>query len=191
MHLVLGAVMAALARKKGGQAEKDTGVPFPRFRTGPVRTLHVLDGRVRFGVPSIRERPDAAPVLREKLPRLEGVDSVEVSPITGSVLICFAPDKIQPGLLFAAVVRLLDLEEELKRTPTPALTREIRALGGSLNRVVYDKTGGVLDLHSAVLLALVGLGVRQMVTQGGLALPAGLTLMFWAMNGFFREEESE
>ena len=113
---------------------------------------------------------------------MRGVDSVEVNRATGSVLITYREGEVTPELLFAAVVRLLGLDEEVKRPPLPAITREIRGVMDSLNRAVYARTGGLLDLWSAMLILLAAVGIRKLATEGSRAIPAGGALLWWAAN---------
>jgi hypothetical protein len=85
---------------------------------------------------------------------------------------------------------LLGLEDDIARPPRSLLTRELREMLGAVNRLVYDRTGGVLDLWSTVMILMAALGVRKM-WQSGLAqsLPSGFTLMWWALNSLAKSEE--
>ena len=111
---------------------------------------------------------------------IEGVQSVKLDPATGSVLIVYREDEVRPELLFAAVARLMNLDTELKRTPQPVVTRELKEILGSVNRMVYDRTGGLVDLWSAGLIILAAIGVQRLLA-GTRAFPAGLTLVWWGM----------
>ena len=88
---------------------------------------------------------------------------------------------MRPELLFAAVVRLMNLDAEMKRMPQPVVTRELREILGSVNRMVYDRTGGLLDLWSAGLILLAAIGIQRLLVQGMRAFPAGLTLVWWGL----------
>ncbi|MFB6279958.1 MAG: HMA2 domain-containing protein [Salinibacter sp.] len=60
--------------------------------------LHALDGRIRVRFPEMRGDRRAAARLRQELRALPGITAVEVTPLTGSVLVeydeeqCSAPD---------------------------------------------------------------------------------------------------
>ena len=140
-----------------------------------------MPGRVRLRVPSLAENGVGAAMMREKLLTIRGVQSVRLDPATGSVLIVYREDEVRPELLFAAVVRLMNLDAELKRTPQPVVTRELKEILGSLNRMVYDRTGGLIDLWSAGLILLAAIGVKKLLAQGTAAFPAGLTLVWWGL----------
>ncbi len=182
MHIITGLLFAGLmGKKKGGLSPL-----MPRWSAGPLRTVHALPGRVRFVASPLEGNEKARSVLMEKLPRIEGVESVEVNPVSGSVLIRFQDDLVKPELLFAALVRLLGLEAELDKPPESVLSRELRVVGDSLNRAVHAKTGGLLDLWSAVLILLAAVGTRKLIQQGMGAFPAGFTLVWWAANDLLR-----
>lgn len=151
------------------------------FRTGPVQTAHWIPGRVRLRVPSLAANTAGTARLQEKLPTIQGVQSIKVDPATGSVLILYQENHVRPELLFAAVVRLMGLDSELKRTPEPVVSRELRELLGSVNRIVYDQSGGLIDLWSAGLILLTAVGIQKLLTQGTRAFPAGLTLVWWGL----------
>ncbi len=176
MHILTGILLAGLLGRKNRPSV------LPMLRTGPVQTDHLLPGRVRFRVPSLIDAAEQAENLAERLRTLEGVRQAQANPATGSVLIEYRPSVVEPELLFAATVRLLGLEKELERTPCPTLVRELRAVLDSLNRVVYDRTSGMLDFSSAALLLLAALGVRKMTQEGAKALPAGFTLVWWGLH---------
>ncbi|MGO9109524.1 MAG: HMA2 domain-containing protein [Thermoguttaceae bacterium] len=177
MHIITGFLLAGLLGK--GKLRRPTLMPM--FRTGPVQTVHFVPGRVRLRVPSLATDPAGAGRVKEKLPTVRGVQSVELNPATGSVLIQYQDGEVQPELLFAAVVRLMDLDAELKHTPQPVVTRELQEILSSLNRMVYDQTGGLIDLWSAALIFLAAIGIQRVWTQGMRAFPAGLTLVWWGL----------
>ncbi len=177
MHILTGFLIAGLLGKNKFRRR----TLMPMLRTGPVQTSHFVPGRVRLRVPSLAENSTGAAMVREKLPAIEGVQSVKLSPATGSILIVYREDAVRPELLFAAVVRLMNLDAELKRIPQPVVTRELKEILGSVNRMVYDRTGGLIDLWSAGLILLAGVGIQRLLVQGMRAFPAGLTLVWWGM----------
>jgi hypothetical protein len=176
MHIITGMLLAGLMRRRKGTSL------LPMLRTGPVQTAHAMPGRVRFRIPSLIGGDDAAGTFQERMSSLEGVDAVDVSTVTGSVAIRYRENVVRAELLFAATVRLLGLDEELKRTPRPAVVCEIRGIMDSLNRAVYDRTGGLLDFSSAVLILMAGLGITKLVRDGTAAMPAGFTLLWWGFH---------
>jgi hypothetical protein len=175
MHIITGMLLAGILGRKNG------GSILPMLRTGPVRTAHAMPGRVRFEVPSLVDAPAQAEQLQSRMAALEGVERVVSSPTTGSETIEYREKLVRPELLFAAVVRLLGLEKEMEKPPQPVVVRELRSLLDSLNRVVYDRTGGLLDFTSALLIVLAGLGLSKVVQHGASAMPSGFTLIWWGV----------
>ncbi len=136
MHILTGFLLAGLLGKNKFRRR----TLMPMLRTGPVQTAHFVPGRVRLRVPSLAENAAGAARCEQKLPTIEGVRSVRLDPATGSVLIVYREGEVRPELLFAAVVRLMNLDAEMKRMPQPVVTRELREILGSVNRMVYDRT---------------------------------------------------
>ena len=64
------------------------------------------------------------------------------------------------------------------RTPSVESTRPNAA--DSLNRAVYHKTGGLVDLWTAALIVLAVIGVKRVFSEKGGTLPGGGTLLWWA-----------
>ena len=186
MHLITGAIIAALLGNKSN--EKKIGSPILNIR-GPINTTHVLPGRVRFHIPSLKQNDIQSTNVSEQLVKIEGITSVQVSELTGSVLIYFDQSKIKADLLAAALIRLLGLEKELEKTPMPTIVREMRDMGESLNRAVYEKTGGLIDLWTAIPLLLVVVAGKKIFTDKTLTAPAAATLLWWGYNSLFHEKQ--
>lgn len=187
MHLVTGAIIAALA----GRARQNKVLQgLPRFRTGPLQIAHALPGRIRFIIPSLRQQHEQMKGGLEQLRTLRGVKSVDSSPVTGSLMVRFDDNLLPPPLLFSAVARLLGLEHQLAQPITSEVIRELRALGGSLNRMVYDESYGMLDLRTLTIAGLVVLGGRKLLVERWTSVPTGLTLLWWAFNQLNRGEGS-
>ena len=118
--------------------------------------------------------------------RVDAVRQVDVSPISGSVVIRFDPEQISAELLVAAIIKVLGLEKELDRLPSSVIGQEISQVSQALNRAVYDQTNGLIDLRTALLISMAGLGAAKLWNQPRLALPGGFTLLWWAGSGLFR-----
>ncbi len=182
MHLVAGFLLAALFGKK----KKEHKSPLLDLFY-PVRTQHLLPGRVRFQVEKLKDNPRDEKFLLEQLPKVRGVSRVNINTITGSILLLYDEDEVQPELLCTVVIRLLGLENELDKPPISIVLKEIREMGGSLNRAVYERTGGLIDLWTAIPIILAVVGARKIMTQRYQAVPTGFTLLWWAYHALMRE----
>jgi hypothetical protein len=188
MHIITGLVMAHLFKRNKDKQAADPSpamepmAPLLRLHS-PVRTVHLLPGRVRFRVPCLCGDDQAGEHLRATLGRVASVQHLDVDPVTGSVLIRYDAEAINAALLVAAIIKILNLEGELDKVPASRMQREVRHVSKALNRALYDQTHGLLDMKTAVFLSLAALGTAKLWQQRSLALPAGFTLLWWAGNG--------
>jgi hypothetical protein len=186
MHIITGLLLTAFFGKKVKQQRAQPTSPLMQLKW-PIATKHFFPGRVRFQIPLLVGDDDGRQRIETQLQRVDGVDSVQTNRVSGSVLIHYQTDRIAPELLFAALIRLLGLEQELERTPEPIVSKEIRNIGEALNRAVYAGTDGLFDLWTGIPLVLLLLGVRKIMTEGTLgSFPAGFTLVWWAYMALFR-----
>ncbi len=176
MHIISGLLLAALFSRKSGSSR----LPLPTF-PGVLETVHVLPGRVRLRTPHLVWRRREAEALQQRLARLAGVHDVAVNPLSGSICVRFAPNRLRPELLFGAVIRLLGLEPELQRMPRSRIGQGIRDGGDAVNRALHAQTGGLLDLWTAVPLMLAGLGIRNVATGRAYGWP----MLWWAYRSLF------
>jgi len=139
----------------------------------------------------LAQQPSQAEFVLEKLPTLDGVESVEVNATTGSVLVRYREGRVEPELLFAALVRLLGLEKELEQTPQPTFVTEVRSFVDSLNRVVYDRTGGLVDFTSGLMILLATIGMTKLLREGKTSVPSGFTLLWWTMHQLLGHGDEE
>ena len=188
MHVITGLAIAALL---GKSRQKDSLAPLKALTTGPIRVAHAIPGRVRFVVPSLRGACADDLAAIERLRSLDGFERVEVNATSGSVVVQYRPEQIDPPLLLGAVARLLGLEAELERTPTPAVTRELHLLAQSVDRAVFHKSYGLLDLRSLTALILMMLGGSKVVAEGWRALPTGVTLLWWGLHSMRARDDDQ
>lgn len=160
-------------------------------RRGPIGTESNLPGRVRFRCEALVGNDEAQGRLTNNLRNLPGVSSVEVNVLSGSILIHYDDEVLTPELLFTAVLKLLGLEDEFLTTPQPALAGELKKVGSSLNRAVYDMTGGTTDLWTSLFIVLAVVGVYKLRREPGNAFPGGGTLLWWTFNSLLREKPGE
>ena len=186
MHIITGILLSMLM--KGGKESKKS----PLLQTNwPIRTLHLLPGRVRFQVPLMVGKEEELKSATTQIAKIKGVKWIDSNKITGSVLIYFEENIIQADFLFAALVRLLGLDDELQKAPASYLNTEIRSVFESLNQAVYSKTNGIIDLYTTIPLLLAALGVSQIIKSKTNIFPTGLTLIWWAYNSLIAKNSGK
>ncbi|PID71701.1 MAG: hypothetical protein CSB34_05870 [Desulfobulbus propionicus] len=179
MHLLTSVLIAAIVVGKKQNKELQG---MPMLHTGPLQVHHVLPGRIRFIIPSLKDHHEAMRPALDQLASLSGIKEVKHSRVTGSLVVRFEPTVIPPDLLFAAIARLLGLEEELDRPKQAFFSREFLRLAKNVNHVIYDESRGLVDLPSLVSVTLLILGGRKLFVDRWQSLPGGITLIWWAIN---------
>jgi hypothetical protein len=194
MHILTGLLVARLLglKKKDGDDADSTIAEAPLLGAPSIIAVtHALPGRTRFRVPSLAGRHNDAARLQETLGQIDAIDRVAVSAATGSVLFEYDADRVEPGMLAAALIRILALERELEKDVRPEALAELRRFGRSLNRAVYEKTNGMLDARTALFIILAVAGIQRLLKQGAAAVPAGFTLLWWAGNGLLGGKQTD
>lgn len=193
MHILTGLLVARLLglKKKDGDDAGSSAANSPLLGAPSIISVaHTLPGRTRFRVPKLAGRREAAAHLETVLGGIDAIERVDVNTVTGSVLFRYDPDRVQSDMLAGSLIRLLGLEKELEKDVQPEAAAELRRFARSLNRAVYERTGGVLDARTALFIVLAAAGIRQLAKQGAAALPAGFTLLWWAGHGLLGGRQS-
>lgn len=142
--------------------------------------VHRLRHRLRLRVPEMRSESEFFEQAREHIAGFEGVATVEVSDVTGSIVISH-PDRNYEDL--HTRLQAMDLFE-LMPTPQPVTpVREILASGVSrIDRFVSEGSSGRVDLGTLAFTALLGGALHQFIRGNymGPAFPmilSGITLL--------------
>ena len=175
MHMVIGFILAAILKKK-----KKAGQALPVI-PGKFEISHAMPGRIRFRVPSLESRADSQiKTIRDELPQITEIHSVDINSYSGSILVEYDTDGIEPYVVCGLLVRILGLEADLDSRPESAVQREFKIIGNAVKRAVYNTTAGTLDLTSAFILLTMFLGLYKIVLQNDRTLPGGINLLWWA-----------
>ncbi|MBS3908502.1 MAG: hypothetical protein KGZ93_02535 [Actinobacteria bacterium] len=163
---------------------------------------HAIPGRLRIKVPSRKGDAKYFSSLKSGLSELPGVERLEVSPVTASVLVIYTQDfkgldehassqhlfsLSRPGKLNSLGQgtgsipdgRLFDTENSATSTTTPM--RQIFKSYEGANAKTKSATGGELDVATIVSLSLLGVGFYQ-IFRGGFVLPSWHTAFWYALN---------
>ena len=97
--------------------------------------LHVLDGRIRVKIPSIKRSPLKAEAITARLDKIEGTEKVTANPVTGNLLILYNSEYMTQHHLLGLLRREGWLEE--LSLPSPPTSRGATAgLGQELSRTL-------------------------------------------------------
>jgi hypothetical protein len=162
-----------------------------------LRVAHVLPGRIRVKLGTLKGDPASAYALRDAIGDLPGVVRVEASASTGSVLVVYEganggwSDRIEelaralapfvPGLDERRITQLVAAGPDLGQPRDPS--GAVRAALGGVNARIASLTGGT-DLAVIVPLGLAAFGAGALVFGGGVILPEWYTLLWFAFGTF-------
>jgi len=149
-----------------------------------VEVVHRIPGRVRLSVVELPEGEAAFVPFAESLGTLSGVREVRASARTRSVLLLFQGE-LEPFLSELEASSLLVLRPLQPHTPMRRIATAIDALDAR----VTGETRGAVSLGSAAFFAFIGAGLWQ--ARQGHFLPAGMTLLKYAVEAMAREAERE
>lgn len=175
MHLMIGFILASLLKNK-----RNNPLALPAIR-GEFEARHALPGRIRFHVPLLETAQDSEiETIQKELLKVPHIHSIDISPFSGSILIHYNTEKIEPPLICGILIKILGLEKKFDSNPESFVQREIGMLGDALNQAVLNKTAGKLDITSAVFLILLSLGLYKTIILKDRTLPGGINLLWWA-----------
>jgi Heavy metal associated domain 2 len=168
------------------------------MESGGIRVVHAIPGRVRVKIASLKENAALVRDVQGRLSGVQGIQRVEVNPITGSVLILYdrtAFESLDSLFSLAACLSPLFPDLDFSRLEgwltsenadgnAPPLAERLASFFGGLNAKVSETTGGV-DLKFLLPLALFLLGVRAVLVAGKGVLPTWYDLLWFAFGTFF------
>ncbi len=174
--LAAGTVLT-LPKKQGHNVMK-----LPSFR-GVAEVRSSLPGRLRLNVPDVSANMEQAEQMKSRLEGTGVIRSVAVEPRTGSVLICYDEKAVQGAVVLGAVIKLMGLDESVRRPPVSKAFEGMQTLFGAVNAGILDATDGMLDASTLAAGALT-LAALHSKMKSGWAMPGAMTLLWWASRLF-------
>ena len=143
---------------------------------------HMTAERLRIKIPLRRQDADFFTALRGSLSKIEGIELVEVNPVTASVLITHRTT-MDAILEHGRVNNLFTFRKNLPRQTTlhKTVTDSFSAMDNRIKRF----TRGAVDGGGLAFLAVAGIGIYQ-ISRGNFAAPAWYTAFWYAMNIFLK-----
>lgn len=129
---------------------------------------HKTGTRIRLKVPSKKKDNVFFASLSENIPAIEGVLSVETTPLTGSVLISHSsdPDRIIEAFVSGGLVRF-----EHAASGRAHMQERVSEVFKGINLALRDASGNELDLGGSVFLMLLAFGGYQIFRGNVTAIP--------------------
>lgn len=141
---------------------------------------HYSKNRLRLQINSLKNNFEVGKELEDRMKNLDGIYEIKSNSTIGSLLISFDEDRVEAMVIIGAILNLLGLEDEVFSTKNGIITTFIKDIIAGVDTSIYNKSRGVLDLKSAVSIALIYYGIKKVRTNP--VLPNGVNLLWWAFN---------
>ena len=145
---------------------------------GVIQVKHYQNGRLRLQTEVLKDDEELKEEFLNNIQRINGINSVEVNSITGSILIYFDEKVIESSFLYLVVLRLLHLDEEALKNKSGRIKELLKQIFESVDMAVYNKSKGYLDLRTLTAGIFIFYGIKKLWKVPG--LPKGATLLWWA-----------
>lgn len=144
---------------------------------------HQSPRRVRIKVPAKRGDETYFASLRDNFEGCEGIETVDVNPVTGSILFTHTADfKIIKEYVAAKNIFTLKMNSS-----PPLLNSRIKARFNTFDNQVKTVTGREVDIPGIAFLTLLGFGISQVAAGKAQAIPWHAA--FWyALNVFLMKK---
>lgn len=144
---------------------------------------HRTAERIRIKIPSRKGETAYFFAVKEALLKNASMDSLEVNPDTGSVLVKGA--QVDVASIASAGEKSALFKLETRPPKVEPLSKKIAAPFHDLGRSINRFSGGELDLQGAAFLGLLGVGLYQLV-RGDLKAPPWYVAFWYALGIFTR-----
>jgi hypothetical protein len=142
---------------------------------------HSIQGRLRIRIPSKKRDEAYFAAVKDAISAVEGVDGVQVTPQTGSVLVFHHTDA--DTITQAGVSKDLFEVSEAPKVRTTLLHDSIAVQISEIDNRIREFSQGGVDLRGLAFIGLVGTGIYQ-IARGNFTAPAWYTA-FWYALGLF------
>ncbi|MFA8299370.1 MAG: HMA2 domain-containing protein [Hyphomicrobiales bacterium] len=178
MHLVTALILASsLLKKKNNK-------PFKGFYN-IIELKHYLPGRMRLYVPDLKSNSDNKELLEAQLPKIKAIKSFDVNIITASILLNYDADAVEDTVIFGLIIQLLGLEQKIQEDIPAKLTKGLLQFESNLNRSIYERSNGLVDLRSGLITGFVLLATIGFFGKN-IKKPSPYNLLYWAYIGISR-----
>lgn len=148
---------------------------------------HMTSGRLRLKIPSRKGDISYFASLGKKLSGLDGIEKVEVNPLTGSALFIHTVD----SKMIAEYARANNFFYLNRTNPSPSnLHQRVSETFSGLNNQIKGFSGGELDMGAMAFLILVGAGIYQ-ISKGNIAALPWYAAFWYALNIFLKAKHGK
>ncbi|WBW95034.1 HMA2 domain-containing protein [Oceanirhabdus sp. W0125-5] len=166
---------------KSNKKDGSKNIPLPSFKN-IIEVKHFLAGRVRIYAPKLVNNETDKNLLSTQFSKIDGINEFQVNTLTGSILVLYDINKVDAGILYSAIIRLLELEPLIDNKKTPLVSREIKQVGEAFNQGIFEKTNGIIDAETIIPVSFIILALKEIYNNPSAGKPGAYTLLWWAYN---------
>ena len=89
--------------------------------------------------PNLKNNKDKSIDLVNVCDKIPGIISIRINENLGTILIEYDTDVLQPLLIIGIILKVMELEDTINKSPTSLIDKESANLADSLNRAIFEK----------------------------------------------------
>ncbi|SJZ53789.1 hypothetical protein SAMN02745126_01538 [Enhydrobacter aerosaccus] len=182
----------------------------PKTMKPGLKIAHQIPGRIRMKIRAAKGRPELLEVYKQAFSMIPGIEQIDVSPETGSIVLKYDPDRqadFQAG--FNAQLNKPEPENTRRRPPSndleilaskieqeaeylaehSELARSVVDICKQTDRQIRTATNNMLDLKMMLAIGVVGITVFEVGATA--ATPVWVTLALFGLNHFIEMQAEQ
>lgn len=146
-----------------------------------------IPGRVRFYAPVLVGNIEAANIFIDKISKISVIKSCRVNTLTGTIVMVYDHEQLDPQTLEGAVIKLLGIDKSIDEGRVSEVKKFSEKIFAAVNNGLYDFTNGLLDVKSLASLSLLAAAIFDRRRYGGGRTPGYATLCWWSTSLFLQK----
>jgi hypothetical protein len=148
---------------------------------------HSAPGRCRLKIPSKRHDADYFDIVKEEFAAIEGVEQVNINPVTTSILILYNHEHLGFDALQTQLQESEHIELMSQNPPLPPMLDSAVQRVNNIDSLLKTATSGYINFNALLFIVLVTMAVRQL-QQGAVFGPAS-TMLWYALQILMKEKK--
>lgn len=146
-----------------------------------------IPGRVRFYAPVLVGNIEATNIFIDKISKISVIKSCRVNTLTGTIVMVYDHEQLDPQTLEGAVIKLLGIDKSIDEGRVSEVKKFSEKIFAAVNNGLYDFTNGLLDVKSLASLSLLAAAIFDRRRYGGGRTPGYATLCWWSTSLFLQK----
>ena len=172
INLALIASSFLISKSKQGNRHN-----LPNFRN-ILEVKHYIPGRLRLSCNYLKQNSKDSMLLVDTFKKIPGINNITINEQIGTILVEYDFNSLEPVLILGIILKVLNLENEVKENPKSLLSKESINVLDSVNRSINEKTIGILDFKNLVMLFIGAYAIYDIKARPEIR-PCGYTCLWW------------